>query len=202
MDFKNLRIEPAKSVAFARDATLQTMAVATVHEDQLEQTAVVTTTKGLSDVAWSTDGKSLTYKSGGATWRVPAEGMETRAPEKVADAATGPRENAKLVFYADPKSGALWQVKSDGTGRAQILPGGDQRYFSPHVSPDGKWVVFASAPAGMKAGRSGDVEIHLMQVGGKPVTMAKIQGGADALDFNPWSPDSRSFAFISRQPGT
>jgi len=33
------------------------------------------------------------------------------------------------------------------------------------------------------------------------VTMARPFGGAEALDFNPWSPDSKSFAFVSRQPG-
>jgi hypothetical protein len=203
MDFKNLKFEPAKSVAWGKDATLQTMAVANAHEDQLEQTAVVTTTRGVSDVAWSADGKSLTYRSDGASWRVPAEGMETKAPEKVTDAASGPRENAGLVFYADPKNGSLWRVASDGSNRMQVLPGGDRRYFSPHVSPDGKWVVFASAPAALRAGRNGDVEIHLMPIGaraGAPVTMAKIQGGADALAFNPWSPDSKNFAFVSRQP--
>src|SRR5665213_1839696 len=47
MDFTNVKFEPAHGVAFPRDATLQTMAVANAHEDQLEQTAVVTTTRGL-----------------------------------------------------------------------------------------------------------------------------------------------------------
>jgi hypothetical protein len=184
MAFKNLKFEAARSVAWGKDATLQTMAVANQHEDQLEQTAVVTTATGLSDVAWSSDGKALTYKSGGATWRVPAEGMETKAPEKTATAAPAPREN-----------------------HVPLPQGGSTRDFSPHLSPDGKWLVYASAPASVPAGKDSDLEIRLAPVVngapdlGKAVIMAKPYGGADALDFNPWSPDSKSFAFVSRQPG-
>lgn len=206
MDFKNLKIEAAKAVAFPRDATLQTMAVANAHEDQLEQTAVVTTTRGLSDVAWAPDGKSLTYKSGGTVWRVAADGMETRAPEKADAAAAGPRENNAWVYYGDSKTGKLWRVRPNGSGRTQVTMDGGMRDFSPHVSPDGKWLLYASAPAG-KAGKDTDLEIRLAPVAnGNPdlaraVTMARPFGGADALDFNPWSPDSRSFAFVSRQPG-
>ncbi|MBV9550187.1 MAG: hypothetical protein JO256_11000, partial [Alphaproteobacteria bacterium] len=77
MDFRNVKFESAKAIGWSKDATLQTMAVANQHEDELEQTAVVTSTTGLSDIAWSADGKSLTYRSNGAFWRVPAEGMET-----------------------------------------------------------------------------------------------------------------------------
>jgi dipeptidyl aminopeptidase/acylaminoacyl peptidase len=207
MDFRNLRIEPAKAVAWPRDATLQTMAVANTHEDQLEQTAVVTTTRGLSDVAWSPDGKSLTYRSAGATWRVPADGMETRAPEKADAPASGPRENNAFVYYSDGKSGKLWRVRPNGSERMQVTRNEGTRDFSPHVSPDGKWLLYASAPAGLAQGKGGDLEIRLVPIVsgtpdmGRAVTMAKPFGGADALDFNPWSPDSRNFAFISRQPG-
>jgi TolB protein len=205
MDFRNLKIEPAKTVAFSGDATLQTMAVANAHEDQLEQTAVVTTSKGLSDAAWSADGKSLTYKSGGALWRVPADGMETASPQKADAAASGPRENSAWVYYSDAKSGKLWRVRANGGGRAQVTLDSETRDFSPHVSPDGKWLLYASAPAG--AAKDSDLEIRLVPlVNGNPdmahaVTMAKPYGGADALAFNPWSPDSKSFAFVSRQSG-
>jgi Tol biopolymer transport system component len=138
-------------------------------------------------VAWSPDGKSLTYKSGGATWRVTAEGMEAKAPEKTSAIASGPRENSG--------------------GHIQLTQGGGTRDFSPHISPDRKWLVYASAPAGTPAGKDCDLEIKLAPVVngnpdlGKALTMAKPYGGADALDFDPWSPDSKNFAFVSRQPG-
>jgi hypothetical protein len=207
MAFKNLKIEPAKSVAWTKDATLQTMAVANTHEDQLEQTAVVTTTGGLGDVAWESDGKSLTYRSGGAFWRVAAEGMETKAPQKIATAAAGPRENTAWVYYSDAKSGKLWRVRPNGSGRAQVTKDSGTRDFSPHVSPDGKWLLYASAPAGTTARRDSDLDIRLIPIAnGNPdldraVTMAKPYGGADALAFDPWSADSKSFAFVSHQPG-
>ena len=207
MAFKNLKIEPAKSVAWTKDATLQTMAVANTHEDQLEQTAVVTTTGGLGDVAWEPDGKSLTYRSGGAFWRVAAEGMETKAPQKIATAATGPRENTAWVYYSDAKSGKLWRVRPNGSGRAQVTKDSGTRDFSPHVSPDGKWLLYASAPVGKAASRDSDLDIRLIPIAngnpdlGRAVTMAKPYGGADALAFDPWSADSKSFAFVSHQPG-
>jgi Tol biopolymer transport system component len=116
----------------------------------------------------------------------------------------GPHEDASWVYYSDTKSGKLWRVRANGSGRAQVTMDGATRDFSPHVSPDGKWLLYASAPAG--AARESDLEIRLVPlVNGNPdlgraVTMAKPHGGADALAFNPWSPDSKSFAFVSHQP--
>ena len=207
MAFRNVKFEAAKGASFGSDATLQTMAVANAHEDQLEQTAVVTTTKGISDVAWSADGKSLTYRSGGASWRVPADGMETKAPQNAEAAAMAKGENSAWVYYSDAKSGKLWRVRANGTGRAQVTMETGTRDFSPHASPDGKWLVYASTAAGTPAAKDGDLQIRLAPMAngnpdmGKAVTMAKPYGGADALDFNPWSADSKNFAFVSRQPG-
>ena len=121
MKFWNLRT--SRCFPAMRNATLQTMAVANAHEDQLEQTAVVTTIGALSDIAWSADSKSLTYKSGGAVWRVLSPTcMETEARRKRSGRhAASPdhgRPDSAWVYYADSKSGKLWRVRPNGSGRA------------------------------------------------------------------------------------
>jgi hypothetical protein len=69
-------------------------------------------------------------------------------------------------------------------------------------------VVYAAAPAKVPAGRDSDLEIRLIPVGADGVPnvagtllAAKPHGGAASLAFNPWAPDSRSFAFVSLEPG-
>ena len=61
MEFSKLRIEKGAPAGFPKQSTLQTMSVA----NQAEQIAVISTS-GISEAAWSADGKALTYRSGGA----------------------------------------------------------------------------------------------------------------------------------------
>jgi len=204
MEFSNLRIEPGTPAGFPAQSTLQTMGVA----NQVEQIAVLSTTRGLSDFGWSADGKSLTYRSGGASWRVSADVDTPARPEKIAAPEPGPRPNAAWIYYSDARSGKLWRVRANGSGRTQVTTGSDTRDFSPHVSPDGRWVVYAAAPADVPAGRDSDLEIRLIPVGadgvpdvGRTLLAAKPFGGPATLASNPWSPDSRRFAFISQEPG-
>lgn len=203
MEFANLRIENGTRPGFAPHATLQTMRV----NNQVEQVAVVSTPAGISDVAWSADGKWLTYRSGGQSWRVSSDVDTPAAPEKIAAPESGPRQNANWVYYTDPKSGKLWRVRANGTDRAQVTTGTGTRDFAPHVSPNGRWLVYAAAPETIPMGRDSDLEIRLIPVGADGVpnvagtlSAAKIFGGAATLAANPWSPDSGSFAFVSREP--
>ena len=203
MEFANLRIEPGRPGVFPRQSTLQTMRVT----NQVEQIAIVAA-PSLSDVAWSADGKSITYRSGAAAWRVSSDVDTPAAPVKIAAPEAGPRQNARWIYYSDAKSGKLWRVRANGSERTQVTTDTATRDFSPHVSPDGKWVVYAAAPAGVPAGRDSDVEIRLIPLDangvpnvGRTLLAAKPHGGAATLASNPWSPDSVSFAYVSREPG-
>ncbi len=204
MEFSNLRIEPGRPAGFPAQSTLQTMSVA----NQVEQIAVVSSTAGISDAAWSADGKSLTYRSGGASWRVSSNVDTPAAPEKIAAPDAGPRQNANWIYYSDAKSGKLWRVRANGSERTQVTTDTATRDFAPHVSPDGRWVVYAAAPATVAAGRNSDLEIRLLPVEangsptvGRTLLAAKPYGGPAILASNPWAPDSRSFAFVSSEPG-
>jgi hypothetical protein len=199
MEFANLRIEPGRA-AFPRHSTLQTMRV----NNQVEQIAVVSHPGAITDAAYSADGKSLTYRSGGASWRVSSDVDTPAAPEKISAPESGPRPNASWIYYSDARSGKLWRVRANGSQRTQVTSENATRDFSPHVSPDGRWVVYAAAPATVAAGRDSDLEIRLIPVDANGVPniagtllAAKPFGGAATLASNPWSPDSRSFTFVS-----
>ncbi len=203
MEFSNLKIESGIRADWPKHSTLQTMSVA----NQVEQVGVISVPGALTEVGWSADGKFLTYRSGGKSWRVSSNVDTPAAPQAIAAPDAGPRQNTAWIYYSDAKSGKLWRVRPDGTARTQVTRDAATRDFSPHVSPDGRWVVYAAAPASVPAGRDGDLEIRLIPVGadGAPdvartLLAAKPHGGAATLDFNPWSPDSRSFAFVSVEP--
>ena len=201
MEFSNLRID--RPSRFPRQSTLQTMRVT----NQVEQIAVVTAPT-LTDVGWSADGKSITYHSGNASWRVSSDVDTPAAPAKIAAPDSGPRQNAAWIYYSDAKSGKLWRVRANGSDRTQVTTDSATRDFSPHVSPDGRWVVYAAAPANVPAGRDSDLEIRQIPIEangtpnvGRTLLAAKPYGGPATLAFNPWAPDSVSFAFVSHEPG-
>lgn len=202
MAFSNLTIESGRA-PFPRQSTLQTMSVA----NQAEQIAVVSSRRGITDAAWSADGKYLTYRSGGASWRVSSNVDTPAAPEKIAAPESGPRQNANWIYYSDARSGKLWRVRANGSERTQVTTDAGTRDFAPHVSPDGRWVVYAAAPADAPTGRESDLEIRLLPISangvpeiGRTLLASKPFGGAAILAANPWSPDSRSFAFVSSEP--
>jgi Tol biopolymer transport system component len=91
-------------------------------------------------------------------------------------------------------------MKPDGTGKEQITFDDYNDWF-PHISPDGKWIVFISfAP---------DIEIHahpsykrvmlrMMPLsGGAPKVIAYLYGGQGTINVPSWSPDSKRIAFVS-----
>jgi Tol biopolymer transport system component len=94
----------------------------------------------------------------------------------------------------------LWRMNSDGTHPAQLTSDEYNNWF-PHVSPDGKWIVFLSF---MKEVKPDDhpfykhVYIRMMPVnGGQPKVIAYLYGGQGSINTPSWSPDSKKIAFVS-----
>ena len=72
----------------------------------------------------------------------------------------------------------------------------------PHVSPDGRWVVYiAYGKHDVKASDhppNKHVEIRLVPAeGGASKTIVKLFGGQGTMNVNSWSPDNRRLAFVS-----
>ena len=91
-------------------------------------------------------------------------------------------------------------MKPDGSEQEQVTNDEYNNWF-PHISPDGKWIVFLSFS---KEVDSDDhpfykqVYIRLMPVsGGKPKVIAYVYGGQGTINVPSWSPDSKKMAFVS-----
>ena len=95
----------------------------------------------------------------------------------------------------------IWRMKPDGKDQ-EIVSTGEFHDWFPHISPDGKWIVFISF---MKEEvQSGShppykhVYLRLMSAtGGQPKVIAYLYGGQGSINTPCWSPDSKKIAFVS-----
>jgi Tol biopolymer transport system component len=96
----------------------------------------------------------------------------------------------------------IWRMKADGSGQ-EPLTSGDFHDWFPHVSPDGKWIVFISF---LKDEAAKDdhpfykhVYLRIMPVGdwASPKVIGYLYGGQGTINTPSWSPDSKKIAFVS-----
>ncbi len=108
------------------------------------------------------------------------------------------------IWFNSVRSGLMqiWRMRADGSEQTQMTFDQDRNSWFPHVSPDGRQVVYLSyckgdvAPGDHPANKQ--VELRLMDaLGGQPSTLFELFGGQGTLNVNSWSPDSRQFAFVS-----
>ncbi|WP_243663591.1 TolB family protein [Rhodothermus marinus] len=94
----------------------------------------------------------------------------------------------------------IWRMRPDGTEPEQLTDDAFNNWF-PHVSPDGRWVLFLSYlpdvdPSDHPFYRP--VYLRMMPAaGGSPRVVAYLYGGQGTLNVNSWAPDSRHAAFVS-----
>ena len=110
--------------------------------------------------------------------------------------------DGKTIFFNSERSGKMqiWRMNADGSGQTQVTDDEYNNWF-PHVSPDGRSILFVSFPPEVP---SGDhpfykrVYLRTMAVeGGTPAVVAYVYGGQGSINVNSWSPDSKSVAFVS-----
>ena len=90
----------------------------------------------------------------------------------------------------------------DGSEQTQMTFDDTRNSWFPHVSPDGKHVIFITYKKGdLKPDEhlpNKNVELRIMSTsGGNPKTLIKLFGGQGSINVNSWSPDSKKIAFIS-----
>ncbi len=94
----------------------------------------------------------------------------------------------------------IWRMKPDGSGQEQITNDEFNNWF-PHISPDGKWIVFLSFSKDVDPSDHPfykQVYLRLMPAtGGSPRVIAYVYGGQGTINVPSWSPDSRKVAFVS-----
>jgi TolB protein len=110
--------------------------------------------------------------------------------------------DGKYIYYNGSQSGTMqvWRMKPDGSGKEQLTFDEYNNWF-PHISPDGKWMVFISFPPEVKPADHPSykrVMLRLMPVnGGAPKVIAYLYGGQGTINVPSWSPDSKQIAFVS-----
>ena len=88
-------------------------------------------------------------------------------------------------------------MRPDGSGLEQLTFDERVNWF-PHVSPDGRRVLYVSFPPGT-LGHPADVDVVLRvmgRAGEEPRDVVSLFGGQGTLNVNSWAPDSRRFAYV------
>ncbi|MEJ7588803.1 MAG: hypothetical protein WKI04_14700 [Ferruginibacter sp.] len=110
--------------------------------------------------------------------------------------------DGKYIYYNANPSGTMqiWRMKPDGSAKEQLTFDERHNWF-PHISPDGKWMVYISFLTDIDPNSHPTyqkVTLNLMQVsGGAPKVIAYLYGGQGTINVNSWSPDSKHIAFVS-----
>ena len=158
---------------------------------------------------WSPDGKWLTYtasRNGNYNiYKIPSNGKgdEIRLTDQpTLDDGSEYTPDGKLIYFNSARTGSmeLWRMLPDGSQQEQLTDDELQNWF-PHISPDGKWVVFLSYLPEVDAQDHPfykQVYLRKMSVdGGRPKVVAYLYGGQGSINVPSWSPDSKYIAFIS-----
>ncbi len=162
---------------------------------------------------WSPDGKELAYcafrdgedgRQAVDVYAVSAEGGNERRLTDGVGYNDGPEysPDGKHIWFNSTRSGPMqvWRMDRDGGGLVQMTRREDNCWF-PHVSPDGKRVLYLVFRKGeLDPGEhlpNMRVRLCLMDAdGGHDRELAEIFGGQGSVNVNSWAPDSRRAAVV------
>ena len=161
---------------------------------------------------WSPDGKKLVFTGGrkGETghyrnlWSVDVETKVETALTPPGTLDDGPEytPDGKYIYFNSVRTGTMqiWRMRPDGSQPEQVTFDESNDWF-PHISPDGKWIVYLAFPADMDPWTHPFYRhcyIRLMPAsGGVPRTIGYIYGGQGSMNTPGWSPDSKRIAFVT-----
>jgi Tol biopolymer transport system component len=110
--------------------------------------------------------------------------------------------DGKYIYYNGSQSGTMqiWRMKPDGSGKEQLTFDEYNDWF-PHISPDGRWIVFISFPVDIDPDAHPPCKRVMLRMmpanGGAPKVVAYLYGGQGTINVPSWSPDSKKVAFVS-----
>jgi Tol biopolymer transport system component/DNA-binding winged helix-turn-helix (wHTH) protein len=204
-DFDPILSPDEHTIAFIRMPTWGVSDIYTIGVGGGTPRRVTAENKGIWNIMWAQDGKSLSFVSsrGGLprTWRVPATGGAISAETVYPQIGAISRDGTRLA-YVDPPgfwhpAPVLWRADLTGRGghvvtMRQLLPeSGDSS--APQPSPDGREIAFESM-------RSGSAEVWKCNAdGSNPLKLTSFEGHAGTPR---WSPDGKWIAFDYRPKTT
>jgi Tol biopolymer transport system component len=159
---------------------------------------------------WSPDGKDVLYVGmrDGKNYNIYRKsikgGNEVALTNNTNHHVDGPEysPDGKFIYYNGSSSGTMqiWRMKPDGSAKEQVTFDENNNWF-PHISPDGKWIVYISFPHDINPADHPSykrVTLKLMPAaGGAPKVIAHLYGGQGTINVPSWSPDSKRLAFVS-----
>jgi len=158
---------------------------------------------------WSPDGRTLAYCAGrnsnGAydIYTIPVSGgSEQRLTDSPAlDDGPDYTADGTAIYFNSARTSSMriWRMRPDGSEQRQVTFDEEYGDWFPHPSPDGRWLVFLSYDRAVQGHPPNQhVCLRLMPLaGGAPEVLVRLFGGQGTLNVPSWSPDSRSFAFVS-----
>jgi TolB protein len=145
-------------------------------------------------------------------FRVPTEGgtQERLTSSPGYDDGAEYSPDGKWIYFNSDRSGSwdIWRIPATGAGAddkdAQQVTNDQEEDWFPHVSPNGKWLLFVTFPKGTSGHNDHlNVKIRMIPLPGKKIKHGPIQtlteffGGQGTVNVNSWAPDSSKFAFVS-----
>ncbi|MBO9623447.1 MAG: TolB family protein [Sphingomonas sp.] len=162
---------------------------------------------------WSPDGRTIAYVRVGTRddsydiWAKDLAGGPARPLIVAPGSDDGPEysPDGKYLYFNSTRSGAMqiWRTNADGTNPVQLTHDPDRRDWFPHLSPDGKSIVFISFGLDVAATdhppNREDVVLKIMPADGSapPRVLTRLFGGQGTINVPSWSPDGTQIAFVS-----
>ena len=167
---------------------------------------------------WSPDGKTLAFvaqRNGSGQfdiYSIPvAGGPEQRLTQNIHhDDGPDYSPDGKWIYINSDRSGkeAIWRFPANGAGpndtRAQMVVTDALEDWFPHISPDGKKMVYIGYPLGTATHNPRDLAIQLKlvaidhdHVAAASSVLLKAVGGQGTINVNSWAPDSMRFAYVT-----
>ena len=161
---------------------------------------------------WNPNGKEISIvakRNGSKVYNLYSvslkDGKEAQLTFNKSSHVDGPEysPDGKFIYYNANISGTMqiWRMKPDGSQKQQLTFDQYNNWF-PHISPDGKWMVFISFsedinPDAHPAYKYVMLRLMPLTVPGAPKVLAFLYGGQGTLNAPSWSPDSKYVAFVS-----
>ena len=150
---------------------------------------------------FSPDGKSIFYSqtdNGWGIWQVELESgkvMQYGMGYQV-DFIPGTKSVVYVRYNQSTTKSEIWMTDLDKGQEFTLVADKDRSFYSPAVSPDGKSILIVGVTLGSGT-KPNNYDIYKVNIDGSKLTQLTYHAGND---FCPrWSPDGKSFYFVSER---